>query len=51
MNRQAVIEILVKAFGALTKDELANFRYHLDNETSICCGHYSALFTDGNGGG
>lgn len=44
-------EVLKKAFGVLTLDELDNLRFHLQKKTPILCGGRAAYFLDGAGAG
>jgi hypothetical protein len=38
VDQQQAYEILIDAFGALTPEEIENFRYHLSRETPVLHG-------------
>jgi hypothetical protein len=42
---------LVRAFLALTDEQLENLQWHVENLTPICCGRTAEYFTGGRGGG
>lgn len=45
------VEILQRAFSALTAEELANLRDHYDRGTPLLCGEKAHFYADGEGGG
>ena len=45
------IEVLTRAFRALTAEQRANLLWHVNAGTPILCGDQSDVWTDGNGGG
>ena len=48
MNHKAV---LATAFKALTRAQKANLKWHVEQDTPICCGEMANRYLDGKGGG
>lgn len=51
MNKQDATNAIRAAFSDLTEDHKKNFRWHLENNTPVCCEKEAKFYVSEEGGG